>query len=388
MPTLEPITAFGPIRVLIIDDDDMFISLVCRIFEHEGGGEFICESERTLAGALRFLAERSVDVVLADLNLTDSEGIGTVRSLLAATRVPVVVMSAVDDLLIAHKAMRLGVQAFLVKGEEKGRHLVRAVQFAVERCRAAEKLARSEQRFRDFAEIAGDWFWETGPDLRITWVSERVQERLGLDPASLVGRLWEDLMIVDDGSGRYQARVRALEPFRNVMIRLTAAPDRVLRTGGKPVFSATTRFLGYRGVTTDVSEEVEAERFAARMLAILSESLASYPSGVMIFDASDRLLLVNDRVYSLLPVRGDAFLPGVTFLEILRMAAEDGVLTAAAGRVGAWLDEWRDRKLHQFQPVREPTQSGRDIFFHQHQTASGGMLRLMRFARSEEGRRT
>ena len=38
---------------------------------------------------------------------------------------------------------------------------------------AAVQLALSEQRFRDFAEAAGDWFWETGPDHRFTFMSRR-----------------------------------------------------------------------------------------------------------------------------------------------------------------------------------------------------------------------
>ena len=42
-----------------------------------------------------------------------------------------------------------------------------------ERRQAEAALRASEQRFRDFAESASDWFWTMGPDLRVTYVSDR-----------------------------------------------------------------------------------------------------------------------------------------------------------------------------------------------------------------------
>ena len=45
---------------------------------------------------------------------------------------------------------------------------------------AEEGVRNSEQRFRDYAETASDWFWETGPDQVFTYLSERVSA-FGLD---------------------------------------------------------------------------------------------------------------------------------------------------------------------------------------------------------------
>jgi PAS domain-containing protein len=39
---------------------------------------------------------------------------------------------------------------------------------------AEEGVRQSEQRFRDYAETASDWFWETGPDHVFTYISERL----------------------------------------------------------------------------------------------------------------------------------------------------------------------------------------------------------------------
>ena len=37
-----------------------------------------------------------------------------------------------------------------------------------ERKRAEEALRATEDRLRDYVDVASDWFWETGPDHRFT----------------------------------------------------------------------------------------------------------------------------------------------------------------------------------------------------------------------------
>src|SRR5262245_54048997 len=52
--------------------------------------------------------------------------------------------------------------------------------------RAYEALQESEQRFRDYAETASDWFWATGPDHAFTYFSE--QAGFGRDWGTLIGK--------------------------------------------------------------------------------------------------------------------------------------------------------------------------------------------------------
>jgi PAS domain-containing protein len=50
----------------------------------------------------------------------------------------------------------------------------------------AEALRGSEARFRGFALTSSDWFWETDPEHRITYVSEGIRA-IGLDPTDRIG---------------------------------------------------------------------------------------------------------------------------------------------------------------------------------------------------------
>ena len=47
----------------------------------------------------------------------------------------------------------------------------------------AEKALRDgDNRYRDFANAASEWFWEMGPDLRFTYISDRYYAITGFRP--------------------------------------------------------------------------------------------------------------------------------------------------------------------------------------------------------------
>jgi len=132
-----------------------------------------------------------------------------------------------------------------------------------QRKRAEEALRQSEERFRDYAETASDWFWETGPDHRFTNVSERAAE-FGHDIAVLIGRRRWDLTVdAAEESEKWQRHRDTLarhEPFRGMTYMVLPADGklRYVSASGKPVFDPTGRFLGYRGGASDVTESVLA----------------------------------------------------------------------------------------------------------------------------------
>jgi diguanylate cyclase (GGDEF)-like protein/PAS domain S-box-containing protein len=127
------------------------------------------------------------------------------------------------------------------------------------------QLAASERRFRDFAECASDWFWETDQDLCYSYVSERYQEATGLTPASRLGRRRGDFRLDGPEDGNWAAHLADLDarrPFRDFAFAYLDASGqrRVAKVSGCPVFDTTGQFTGYRGVGRDITAEMEAER--------------------------------------------------------------------------------------------------------------------------------
>jgi PAS domain S-box-containing protein len=119
-------------------------------------------------------------------------------------------------------------------------------------------LTESEARFRDFAEIASDWFWETGPDLSITFVSERFARATGISSENIVGRSGEIMGLNEILSEDRQDP--AHKTFRGYIHRHVSADgeDQYWKIGGLPVYGVTGIFIGYRGTGSNVTEEVRA----------------------------------------------------------------------------------------------------------------------------------
>jgi signal transduction histidine kinase len=89
--------------------------------------------------------------VLLDLNLPDSHGADTFRTILAkAPGVPVVILSGQDDEALATKALHQGVQDYLVKGDFTSNQLERAMRYAIERQGLTRSLEMSRQQQLEF----------------------------------------------------------------------------------------------------------------------------------------------------------------------------------------------------------------------------------------------
>jgi len=144
--------------------------------------------------------------------------------------------------------------------------------------RAFDALRQSEQRFRDFAETASDWMWETGPDHRVTHLSEHTSAP-GTPSSAVAGRLrWEVATDVEEEPDKWRQHKATLDahlPFRDLVYRglNRAGLSAYVRTSGKPVFDTSGKFLGYRGVSSDITATIRAEE-AERALRKAQAELA------------------------------------------------------------------------------------------------------------------
>jgi PAS domain S-box-containing protein len=136
---------------------------------------------------------------------------------------------------------------------------------AIERKSAEARLQANERRFRDYAETASDWFWETDSEYRFTYVShDRSMNPAGED--SPIGKAsWEIAADYDDDRAKWDAH-RALldrrEPFRDHVFQAARgnAGVRFVSGSGIPYYDAGGRFAGYRGIARDVTEAVLSNR--------------------------------------------------------------------------------------------------------------------------------
>ena len=142
------------------------------------------------------------------------------------------------------------------------RHRTRDIELQVrERTQALED---SENRFRDFADTAADWFWEMGPDLRFNYMSERVETVTGVPVEFHLGKTREELGGESVKGEDWQQHFRDLrehKSFREFTFARKGPDGRIqhMSTSGSPVFDDNGVFTGYRGSARDITARVIAE---------------------------------------------------------------------------------------------------------------------------------
>jgi len=147
----------GLVRILVIEDNPGDFRLLQTSLSEVGETSFELVHENRLAGGLERLAREEVDLVLLDLGLPDSGGLGTFTRLhQQAPNPPVIVLSGTESEEWAVEAVRLGAQDYLVKGQVSGPLLVRAIRYALQRKQAQDALLQNESRYRALFEAAGD----------------------------------------------------------------------------------------------------------------------------------------------------------------------------------------------------------------------------------------
>ncbi len=143
--------------LLLIEDNPGDARLLREMFAEDGTQTMELMQVGCMRDAEKLLTERVVDIILLDLGLPDTEGLGAVqRAHAAAPRIPLVVLTGLDDESIALLALQEGAQDYLVKGRIESRGLLRALRYAIERKLMEEALFAEKERAQVTLDCIGD----------------------------------------------------------------------------------------------------------------------------------------------------------------------------------------------------------------------------------------
>lgn len=129
-------------KILLVEDDANDVAFLKACLRRQDVKSVELVRVASMADAVGALKNNQFDVVLLDLNLPDSTGQNSVRSIQNAdSSAPIVVLSGEGDEDFAIEILNRGVQDYLVKWEGDGRTILRAIRYAIERKRSEERLS-------------------------------------------------------------------------------------------------------------------------------------------------------------------------------------------------------------------------------------------------------
>jgi diguanylate cyclase (GGDEF)-like protein len=148
---------------------------------------------------------------------------------------------------------------------------------------SAEWQSEKARRFvAEFEQSGQGWFWETNSEGQLLYVSDQLADELKKNPAELIGCHFTDLLSVEE-TDTPEALERTLGfhlsarfPFSEVTVRANTEEEVWWTISGSPNFDEFGKFLGFRGIGTDLTEKKKSAAEISRLARY--DSLTGLPN--------------------------------------------------------------------------------------------------------------
>lgn len=257
----------GIIHVLLVDDDATQLTLLRKMLALAAGVRFQINTARTLEEGLDRIRAGGIDVAVLDLSLPDSSGYETFsRMRSAAPNLPVIVLSGLDDELLALRMVQEGAQDYLIKADSDIRMLARAIRYAIERKNVERALADERNLLRNVLNTLPDSIYVK--DIEGRYIVDNVAHTrfLGVErEEDVIGRNAFDFFPPEEAAKLDAEDRQVMQSLEPVLDRLEAGSAREdgrecwLSATKVPLLNGHGDVVGVVGVRRDITDLKETE---------------------------------------------------------------------------------------------------------------------------------
>ena len=189
--------------LLLVEDNPLDARLLREMFTEQGSHDTDFAHVESMGEAEKLLSERTFDIILVDLGLPDTQGLGAVRRAhAAAPHLPLVVLTGLDDETLAAQALQEGAQDYLIKGQIDARSLKRALRYAIERKFMEEALFAEKERAQVTLNCIGDAVVCTDISGNLTFLNLVAEKMTGWPRQEAAGRPMGEVFRILDAKSR------------------------------------------------------------------------------------------------------------------------------------------------------------------------------------------
>ena len=192
-----------PAHVLVMSNNPADTEQIRVSLNGAAGMSFAVECVASLSDGIDRLHQRPTTVVILDLSLSDSQGIGTFdRVSTVAPRVPILVLSGLENEESAKQAVQRGAQDYLPRNRLDSYALPRAVQTVIALKIAGTALLGDRERAEVTLNSIGDAVLSTDLEGKIKYLNIVAERMTGWEREEAFGRPLNDVFrIINKGTG-------------------------------------------------------------------------------------------------------------------------------------------------------------------------------------------
>ncbi|MEA2104626.1 MAG: PAS domain S-box protein [Candidatus Cloacimonadota bacterium] len=280
-------------KILIIDDDEGIRESLSDILDEEG---YYVKSASDGKTAKEFFEKDSFHLVLVDVNLPDISGLELISQLKKIS------LTSEYIIITGHASLEtaiISVQSKEILSYEKKPldmyHFLNFITETFNRKEAVEELQKSEERFRDMANLLPQIIYEIDLKGNLTFVNKQVFNTFGYSQKEFdKGFNFLKALIPED-------RYRAKKHIQNILhgIEFGNPEYTALRKNGStfPILIYSNVILkdnepaGMRGIIVDITEQKKSEEEIRKLSTAVTQS----PSVIAITDLKGNLEYVNPK---------------------------------------------------------------------------------------------
>jgi diguanylate cyclase (GGDEF)-like protein/PAS domain S-box-containing protein len=212
-----------------------------------------------------------------------------------------------------------------------------AIFMNITELRLAESALRdSEERFQALTKLSSDWYWEQDEALKIVRFEGR-QKPAADGQHQMIGKHIDDLGFnvygEQNSTEQHRLIMASQKSYRDIVVSRVSSTGvlRYFSLNAEPAFEGTGRFLGYRGVAREITEQTMAKERVAHLST--HDGLTDLPNRHMmghLLDIAISTAARHDRQCALLIIDLDRF---KLVNDTLGHAAGDELLSETAIRL-------------------------------------------------------
>ncbi len=188
------------INILIVEDDKEISGLLCSVLSKN---QYTCKSAYSGLQALETLKNNRFDMVLLDLMLPRISGEELLRNLRHSSNVPVIIISAKDEMAVKVDMLRMGADDYITKPFDNNEVLAR-VESNLRRSlgNTSSRLTAGCLEFdtaKNICTVSGQTISLTGTEIKILRLLLENPQKL-FTKANLYMSVWEEPYDYDDNA--------------------------------------------------------------------------------------------------------------------------------------------------------------------------------------------